>query len=167
MKCLELIFSKTVLWKVFPANCSLYFVHILAVCTPVCSNGGTCSSPGTCTCTALWSGSRCATRKYWHIWMAMRTKEKSLELILSHTAVRKEFPGICSLYFVYVLAVCTPVCSNGGVCSSPGTCTCTALWTGSRCATRKYWHIWIGMRKKRKLFRTYSQPYCCPDRVSK
>ena len=33
-------------------------------------------------------------------------------------------------------AVCTPVCSNGGTCSSPGVCTCTSSWTGSRCATR-------------------------------
>ena len=152
----HIIFLKKFFGLEFLADCLLYLVCVLALCTPVCSNGGTCSSPGTCTCTALWTGSRCATRKYWHIWIGMWKKEKSLELILSKTACWKVFPANCSLYFVHILAVCTPVCSNGGTCSSPGTCTCTALWTGSRCATRKYWYIWTGMRKKWKVFGSHS-----------
>jgi len=36
---------------------------ILAVCSPVCSNGGTCSSPGTCNCQSGYSGTRCQTGK--------------------------------------------------------------------------------------------------------
>ena len=36
----------------------------------------------------------------------------------------------------YFLAVCTPACSNSGICTSPGVCTCTSSWAGSRCTTR-------------------------------
>ena len=34
-----------------------------AICTPVCDNGGTCTSPGVCTCATGWSGSRCKDRE--------------------------------------------------------------------------------------------------------
>ena len=34
-----------------------------AVCIPACKNGGTCTSPGVCSCTSDWSGSRCTDRK--------------------------------------------------------------------------------------------------------
>ena len=30
-----------------------------AVCTPSCENGGTCTSPNTCTCQNGWSGDSC------------------------------------------------------------------------------------------------------------
>ena len=40
----------------------LIFIHNYnaAVCEPMCSNRGTCISPGTCNCTAGWSGSTCS-----------------------------------------------------------------------------------------------------------
>ncbi len=43
---------------------ALIFVYIvfLAACLPVCSNGGTCVSPGVCTCPATYSGATCTTR---------------------------------------------------------------------------------------------------------
>ena len=132
-------------------DCSLYVVHVLAVCTPVCSNGGTCSSPGTCTCTALWTGTRCTTRKYYQILIRIqKRKEKSFWPVLEKTFFRIDCLTDCSLYLVYLLAVCTPVCANSGTCSSPGTCTCTALWTGTRCATRKYQQIQIRIQKRKK-----------------
>ena len=34
-----------------------------AVCSPKCSNGGTCKAPNTCQCVSGWSGDRCQTRK--------------------------------------------------------------------------------------------------------
>ncbi len=30
-------------------------------------------------------------------------------------------------------AVCESLCLNGGICSTPGNCTCPARWTGSAC----------------------------------
>jgi len=36
-------------------------VNYLAVCTPACQHGGTCSSPGVCSCASGWSGTRCAS----------------------------------------------------------------------------------------------------------
>ena len=145
------VLEKTSFETEFGFDYSLCFIHVLAVCTPVCANSGTCSSPGTCTCTALWTGTRCTTRKYQQIQIKIQKERKSL----SYPILLKNLFGLklladYSLYLVYVLAVCTPVCSNGGTCSSPGTCTCTASWTGTRCASRKYWHIWIKMRKKKK-----------------
>ena len=35
----------------------------LAVCSPSCQNGGTCTSPGRCTCTRGWTGTSCENCK--------------------------------------------------------------------------------------------------------
>ena len=40
-----------------------YFV-ILAVCSPVCRNGGTCRSGNVCQCRSGYSGSRCQNGRY-------------------------------------------------------------------------------------------------------
>ena len=34
-----------------------------AICDPGCENGGTCSAPDECSCTAGWSGDTCAQGK--------------------------------------------------------------------------------------------------------
>lgn len=52
-----------------------------------------------------------------------------------NTWVRQVLYGIKLRSF---LAVCSPVCSNGGTCSSPNTCTCPSTYTGTRCTTRKF-----------------------------
>ena len=77
-------------------------------------------------------------------------RKKSFYPVLEKTLFKIEYLIDCSLHSVYVLAVCTPVCANSGTCSSPGTCTCTALWTGTRCATRKYQQIQIRILKETK-----------------
>ena len=35
-----------------------------AICIPECQNGGTCTSPGICTCVAGWHGLRCEKGNY-------------------------------------------------------------------------------------------------------
>ena len=35
----------------------------IAVCSPSCQNGGTCTSPGSCTCTRGWTGTSCENCK--------------------------------------------------------------------------------------------------------
>ena len=34
---------------------------LLAICTPVCENGGTCTAPNTCECVDGYSGNQCQT----------------------------------------------------------------------------------------------------------
>ena len=41
--------------------------------------------------------------------------------------------SITCIHFILFLAVCELLCLNGGICSSPGICTCLAGWTGSAC----------------------------------
>ena len=85
---------------------------LVAVCVPVCQNGGTCSGNGICTCTSQWTGSRCSTR----------TTASPLD----------HHPDPSSL-----LAICSPTCSNSGTCINPNVCNCTAQWTGAVCTTRE------------------------------
>ena len=33
-------------------------------------------------------------------------------------------------------AVCDPMCENGGTCTAPNMCNCTAEWTDATCETR-------------------------------
>ena len=37
---------------------------------------------------------------------------------------------------IYVSAVCTSACRNGGTCTAPNRCSCPTAWTGSTCTTR-------------------------------
>ena len=39
--------------------------------------------------------------------------------------------------FLYVTAVCSSDCYNGGTCVSPNTCSCALGWTGRTCQTGK------------------------------
>ncbi|CAF1562165.1 unnamed protein product, partial [Rotaria magnacalcarata] len=41
----------------------------LAVCSPQCSNGGTCTALNSCHCTSSWTGSRCETCTYTFIFL--------------------------------------------------------------------------------------------------
>ena len=36
---------------------------------------------------------------------------------------------------MFIPAVCSPTCANGGTCTSPGVCTCPSYWGGSSCST--------------------------------
>ena len=38
-----------------------FVLCIVAVCTQGCYNGGTCTSPGRCSCATGWTGSNCRT----------------------------------------------------------------------------------------------------------
>ena len=33
----------------------------------------------------------------------------------------------------FVLAICDPVCENGGICTAPDTCVCLAGYSGDQC----------------------------------
>ena len=45
----------------FPRNMSMHHLlsTLLAICDPVCENGGTCTAPDTCECTDEYSGEHC------------------------------------------------------------------------------------------------------------
>jgi len=40
----------------------LYFI-LLAICSPSCANGGTCSRPNSCSCSRGWTGRYCTSRE--------------------------------------------------------------------------------------------------------
>ena len=88
-----------------------------STCTPECENGGTCTSPGVCTCVAGWRGVRC--------------QEGIAQSWIQNLVMRIES--------IIRLALCTPACMNGGTCTEPGTCSCTAHWQGPTCQQG----IWI------------------------
>ena len=37
-----------------------------------------------------------------------------------------------------LIAICNPVCENGGVCLTPNKCKCKAGYTGANCHDGKY-----------------------------
>ena len=39
----------------------------------------------------------------------------------------------CNNCVYYIVAYCSQGCYNGGVCTSPYTCTCMTGWTGADC----------------------------------
>ena len=41
------------------------------------------------------------------------------------------------MYCNAISAICDPVCENGGICTTPNECSCTAGWNGSTCTQRK------------------------------
>ena len=47
----------TPVWCTSPLSCA-------AICNVPCQNGGTCSAPGNCSCTAHWEGDNCEFREY-------------------------------------------------------------------------------------------------------
>ena len=104
----------------------LFYVPSAAVCSPSCSNGGTCVSPNVCRCSNGHTGPLCTIRKFY---------------IFS-------FAGIMWLIYVVITnmstlwgfftAVCNPPCLNGGTCGPSHTCSCVPYkYTGSQCEIRK------------------------------
>ena len=83
----------------------------VAICDTIeCENGGTCSAPNNCSCTAEWSGDTCD---------------------------QGNFVSCCIvvIHIQHCAAVCSHTCANGGTCTSPGTCTCVEGWVGTACNT--------------------------------
>jgi hypothetical protein len=105
---------------------------LLAVCSPVCQNQGTCVgkylrwysshglpeiktwtsilAPNSCVCQAGYNGSVCQTGEC--------------------CVPKLPFWLVCSLLFV---AICQTTCFNGGMCIAPDQCNCTSSWSGNLC----------------------------------
>jgi hypothetical protein len=61
-KTFHFVASYTIL--LLPLEFHLNCIFHLAVCSPSCLNGGTCTAPNTCQCIAgIWSGNICQTRE--------------------------------------------------------------------------------------------------------
>ncbi|CAF1562050.1 unnamed protein product [Adineta ricciae] len=99
----------------------------LAACLPVCQNGGTCNSPGSCTCTSSWTGATCTTPVCSPTCSngGTCTSPNTCSCTSSWTGSRCTTP------------VCSPTCSNGGTCTAPNTCACTSSWQGASCQSAK------------------------------
>ena len=97
------------------ANIKIPTYILLAICSPGCENGGTCTAPDTCDCVAGYSGDQC---------------QNGMQIFSPST-----FP--CILKYI-LLALCSPGCENGGTCSAPDTCDCVAGYSGDRCENGTY-----------------------------
>ena len=89
----------------------IFFTLALAVCTPECQNGGTCSSPGVCTCAPGWEGSRCGIGNFCFVY-ALYT------FGMLHACAR-----VCVCVFVCV-CVCVRVCVHVRACVRACVCVC-------------------------------------------
>ena len=85
------------------------------MCDPECQNGGTCSAPDVCDCATGYVGDSCQTGEFPCFRSALFSSIKS---------------ALC-----FSLAVCVPECQNGGTCSAPDVCDCSAGYLGEQCET--------------------------------
>ena len=66
-------------------------------------------------------------------------------VIVLMVGVEIHVPHVCKIicdmvlfeYMNTYIAVCPDGCFNGGVCTAPGTCTCSSGWTGNDCTQGK------------------------------
>ena len=104
----------------------LFYVPSAAVCSPSCSNGGTCVSPNVCKCSNGHTGPLCTIRKFYIF---------SLQVLCGWFMQLSQKCQPCGVFFT---AVCDPSCLNGGTCTPSHTCSCElSKYTGSRCEIRK------------------------------
>ena len=97
------------------------------MCLQTCYNGGSCTSPDTCTCSPGWFDSNCTTP------ICSRTCANGGSCVA---------PGTCQCPSQWTgvdcrIPVCNPAianCQNGGFCVAPDTCICPPLWTGLDCS---------------------------------
>uniref|UniRef100_K3X6C8 EGF-like domain-containing protein n=1 Tax=Globisporangium ultimum (strain ATCC 200006 / CBS 805.95 / DAOM BR144) TaxID=431595 RepID=K3X6C8_GLOUD len=100
--------------------------QMTATCAKICENGGTCTSPDTCSCLFGWSGDDC-----------------SIPVCDAGCAPRQVCvgPNQCSCIPGYTgfptctTPLCAQTCANGGSCSAPDTCACASGWFDSNCTT--------------------------------
>ena len=60
------------------------------------------------------------------------------------------------MHAIIFLAVCEPVCENGGTCTAPNTCDCTDGYSGDTCQTGNSYitrvgRLYVGMALTRPL----------------
>ena len=64
--------SNTYVFFFFHEHFDIFMLNIfLAICDPVCGNGGTCTAPNTCDCVDGYSGDRCQTRMFLYFFYSM------------------------------------------------------------------------------------------------
>ncbi|KTG02535.1 hypothetical protein cypCar_00049490 [Cyprinus carpio] len=84
-----------------------------ALCDPVCLNGGTCIRPNTCTCQPGFYGARCQN--------VQKTRVIFIHQMLDFYVL------------LFLSAVCSPPCKNGGHCIRNNICSCVEGYSGPRC----------------------------------
>ena len=97
-------------------------------CSLPCNNGGSCIPPDRCVCTQGWTGTGCSQRKF------NSQPEAGPDDSLDASTM---FLTVCMYMSTSYAAICTFICHNGGHCSAPDRCRCTAEWVGQDCSLGK------------------------------
>mgnify|MGYP003884369693 CR=1 FL=1 len=91
-------------------------------CVQECEHGGICVAPDTCSCPHGWFDANCTTPVYVVPPFLWRLVVVGVRVLISFDL----FLVVCS---------CSQTCGNGGNCTAPDTCACSADWQGFDCRT--------------------------------
>ena len=63
--------------------------------------------------------------------------ESNVKLVCFRDSLHHQHKYTCILHYT-VLAICDPVCENGGTCTAPNTCECVDGYSGEQCEIGKF-----------------------------
>ena len=73
-----------------------------------------------------------------HVIVLLDIQALNVKHVCNNFCTRNRCIHVCLFFFLYVLAICSLACQNGGTCSAPDTCDCILGYNGTVCETRMF-----------------------------